>query len=404
MNIGVFHNQPSGGARRALHGFSRELSKRHKVDVFTLSSADRALLDEPARAVYDFEPRRPIRLGLYLNDWRRRLDLRDLERVHEAAARDIDAGGYDVVLADVDRFTGAPFVLRCLRTPAAYYCHEPPRALYESAWRPHLTPYQRLRRLWREPLERAYSRRIAREDRSLARSARLVCTNSRYTSARIHQVYGVEAVVCPPGVDLPLLELPSGAAGSYVLSVGALEPHKGYGFLIEALGRVPPDARPQLRIVANDQNPGYRRALERDAAAANVKLDIRLRIPERDLAAQYGGAALFVYGAHDEPLGLAPLEAMAHGVPVLAVAEGGVNETVVHGENGVLVPRDADAFARALTSLLASPEERRRLGVNARQTVEERWNWPLRAAALETQLEALATGAHLAAPATASRI
>jgi glycosyltransferase involved in cell wall biosynthesis len=403
MKIGVFHNQPSGGARRALHGFCRELSKRHNVDVFTLSTADRALLDEPVRAVYDFAPRRPIRFGLYLNDWRRRLDLRDLERVHAAAARAIDAAGYDVVLADVDRFTGAPFALRYLRTPAAYYCHEPPRALYESAWRPHLTPYQRLRRLWREPLERAYTRRIAGEDRSLVRSARVVCTNSRYTGSRIRQIYGVEAAVCPPGVDVPALEPRSEEGGSYVLSVGALEPHKGYGFLVEALARVPPGARPPLRIVANDQNAGYRRTLEREAAAAGVKLDIRLRIPERELAAQYRDAALFAFGAHDEPLGLAPLEAMAHALPVLAVAEGGVNETVADGENGVLVSRDSDAFARALTSLLGAPERRRELGVNARRIVEERWNWPFRAEALESQLAALATGEPSAsAPAAAT--
>ena len=390
MKIGVFHNQPSGGARRALHGFCRELSKRHNVDVFTLSTADRALLDEPVRAVYDFAPRRPIRFGLYLNDWRRRLDLRDLERVHEAAAREIDAAGYDVVLADVDRFTGAPFALRYLRTPAAYYCHEPPRALHESAWRPHLTRYQRLRRLWREPLERAYARRIAREDRSLVRSARVVCTNSRYTGSRIRQIYGVEAAVCPPGVDIPALEEGPADAGRYVLTVGALEPHKGYGFLVQALGRVPLDVRPPLRIVANDQNAGYRRALEREAGAAGVRLDIRLRIPEGDLAAQYRDAALFAFGAHDEPLGLAPLEAMARALPVLAVGEGGVSETVTDGENGLLVPRDPDAVDGALTSLIASSERRRELGANARRIVEERWNWPLRAKALEAQLESLA--------------
>ena len=39
MRIAVLHNQPSGGARRALHGFCRNLSKRHSVHVFRLSSA-----------------------------------------------------------------------------------------------------------------------------------------------------------------------------------------------------------------------------------------------------------------------------------------------------------------------------------------------------------------------------
>jgi glycosyltransferase involved in cell wall biosynthesis len=391
MKIAVVHNQPSGGARRALHGFCRELSARNTVEVFMLSTADRGLLDAPAR-VYAYAPREPIRFGLYLNDWRRRLDLRDLVRVYQVVARDVDDGGFDVVLADVDRFVGAPFVLRYLRTPAAYYCHEPPRALYETAWRPHLTPYQRLRRVWRAALEHPLARKLAEEERSLVRTARLVCTNSRYTRSRIEAIYGVKAVVCPPGVDVPALDVPPPASAGYVLSVGALEPHKGFDFLVAALARVPRDARPALHIISNDQNPSYRREIERAAREAGVKLRIRLRVPQDELDAEYAAAAVFVFAAHDEPLGLAPLEAMAHALPVVAISEGGVNETVIDGETGLLVPRDREAFGIALQSLLASRERRGELGANGRRIALARWNWPERAAALEAQLEALAGG------------
>lgn len=390
MRIAVFHNQPSGGARRALHGFVRALSTRNAVDVYTLSTSDGLLADEVAIS-YQFAPRPPIRFAFYVNDWRRRLDLRDLERVQRRVARDIDESGYDVVLVDVDRFVGAPFVLQYLSTPTAYYCHEPPRALYETAWRPHATTYQRLRRIWREPLERSLERRLKEQDRSLARQAGVVITNSRFTRARIATAYGVDAVVCPAGID-PAPRLAAGS-GNRVLSVGAMEPHKGFAFLIEAIAAVSGSIRPPLTLVSNDQNPAYRAHIERLADASGVDLSIRLRITDVELSDEYANAALFAFAAHDEPLGLAPLEAMAHGLPVLAVAEGGLNETVVDGETGVLVPRDVRVFAEAVEELLASGERRRRLGDKARAVILERWNWPARSAALESELNRLVSRA-----------
>jgi glycosyltransferase involved in cell wall biosynthesis len=390
MRIAIYHNQPSGGARRALHGFVRELSRSHEVDVFTLSTSDRGLLDEPA-TVHDFTPRAPVRMGLYVNDIRQRRNLRDLESVNSSLAREIDSAGYDVALVDVCRFTGAPFVLRYLRTPAAYYCHEPPRALHEDAWRPHRTAYERLRSAWRAPLERNFARRLVAEDRSLVRSADAVFTNSRYTQSRIKRIYGVEALVCSPGVDLPPVEVAARSGhGRPVLSVGALEPHKGFHFLVDALGSMSPSNRPALQLISNDQNAAYRSALERRARDHGVELYIRMRVSDEELTSAYRGASAFVYAAHDEPLGLAPLEAMAHGLAVLAVSGGGIAETVVDGETGILVPRDVQAYARALKGLLAADERRRELGARGRAHVAEQWNWPRRASELEARLKGLA--------------
>ena len=43
MRIAVYHNQPPGGARRALHGFCSVLAARHRIDVFTPTTADRSM-------------------------------------------------------------------------------------------------------------------------------------------------------------------------------------------------------------------------------------------------------------------------------------------------------------------------------------------------------------------------
>lgn len=76
-----------------------------------------------------------------------------------------------------------------------------------------------------------------------------------------------------------------------------------------------------------------------------------------------------------EPFGRTVIEAGSLDVPVVAFAEGGVSETVVDGETGILVrPRDADALSRAILDLLDDEEGRRRLGRNARRRMESRYS------------------------------
>jgi glycosyltransferase involved in cell wall biosynthesis len=172
--------------------------------------------------------------------------------------------------------------------------------------------------------------------------------------------------------------------------VGAIERHKGFDFLVEATALLPEDLRPSLHIAANDGNPYLRTQLEGLAERLGVKLSIGLGQSQAQLDLEYRGALVFLWASHQEPLGLAPLEAMARGVPVVAVAEGGVRDTVADGRTGYLVARDPVEFAGRLRRLLESPAERRFMGAAARAEVATRWTWPARAAALESELLALA--------------
>lgn len=79
--------------------------------------------------------------------------------------------------------------------------------------------------------------------------------------------------------------------------------------------------------------------------------------------------------AHPEPFGRTVIEAGALGVPVVAFDEGGVSETVVDGETGILVgPGDAEALSGAVLRLLEDGRARERLGRNARRRVESRFS------------------------------
>ena len=342
----------------------------------------------PATVVrFSYTRRTPIRGGLFLNDMLLRRDLADLQQVNREVAERIDADGHDCVLVDACRFTFAPYVLAHLRTPAVYYCHHRPRLPGERPLAARGSIYSRARRLWHLPLERALERRLWAGDVDNVRRATRVVTNSHFVQRRIMEVYGAGASVCPPGVDLP----PRAAhgEGAYVLAVGELEVRKGHDLIIRSLGLLPAPSRPPLHIVANGGSPVVRAELESLARSVGVRLVVRTLPPQDDLEREYQGALVYLSGAREEPLGLAPLEAMARSLPVIAVAEGGLLETVIDGTTGYLVSRDATAFSVRVGTLLADKPRRMKMGAAARAHVESTWTWPLRASALESELESV---------------
>lgn len=146
-----------------------------------------------------------------------------------------------------------------------------------------------------------------------------------------------------------------------VLGMGRLTKEKGFDVLLEALDHLPT----AVHVVIG--GTGHHAAALRQRAA---------KVPERHrvtftgwldrsaLAALYGKASVFALpSAWPEPFGIVGLEAMSHGLPVVATDVGGVRQWLVQGETGLAVrPRDAKAFAAALVTLLGDPETRARMG------------------------------------------
>jgi glycosyltransferase involved in cell wall biosynthesis len=395
MRIAIFHNLSSGGAKRALADVTRRLTTHHQLDVYTLSCADHEFADlRPAVAahrVFPFaaSPRLKSPFGR-INPILQSVDLARLRRVARAMARQIEAIAYDAVLVQPCRFEQGPSVLRYLRRiPTIYYCHEPLRLVHEAMpSRPYDGHSLRRRRVLDriDPLPGLYRRAVRHTDRTNVRSAKRVLVNSRFTGEAVRRIYGVEAELCYLGVDAERFR-PTGAEKRHmVLSVGSLTPLKGFDFVIRALAEVPQRTRPLLVIASNSENPPERRYLEDLAQRLDVKLVLTGNITDEALVALYNEALVVAYAPVREPFGLVPLEAMACATPVVAVAEGGIQETVVSGVTGLLVDRDIGRFAAAIGHLTGSPTVASEYGQNGRTHVLQHWTWDHAIASLEHHL------------------
>ena len=398
MRIALFHNTPSGGAKRAIYEWTRRLAKTYKIDVYTLSSADHDFCDirpfVDQHHVFEFAPRKLLESPFgRLNQWQRWRDLGDLGRIGREIASRINARGYDIVFANTCFYTFIPTCLPQLKVPTIYYLHEPfgPKFVREFE-RPYLRNNG-----WREkinqidPLIKLYKQRLAAIQLEGVRHTNRLLANSRFTQEHMKMAYEVESPICHYGVNLDGFEpMPDVVKQDFVLSVGELTPRKGFDFIIESLGHMPASIRPKLKLACNMGNMAERDYIITLASQYGVDLEIFQSLNSAELAVLYNQAQLCVYAPVSEPFGLVPLEAMACGTPVIGVGEGGVQESVIHERTGLLVERDPAQFATAVEHLLCDPNLMTEYGANGRQHVLDNWTWAQSVVAIEKHLLACA--------------
>jgi len=159
-----------------------------------------------------------------------------------------------------------------------------------------------------------------------------------------------------------------------ILCVGrAGDPTKGVDTLIDALALLP---RP-VRLTLVDQDHPQHRARERAAAlGCGERLHVTGRLSEAELVKLYNRAAVVAVPSNFEGFGLPAAEAMACGAPVVASTAGALPEVVGDGGGLLVPPRDPEALAKGIRSLLEQPEARRELAARARERVVARFSWP----------------------------
>lgn len=213
----------------------------------------------------------------------------------------------------------------------------------------------------------------------------LILANSDDTARQVEATFGydVDGVVYPgfdadrfhPGVDPALA-----SDDPIVLFVGRLVESKGIFDLLEAVSNL--DGRQELHVVGDGTESAAVRRRARELGIADSVV-LHGEVPHPELPAYYAGADLFCLPSRDESFGMANVEAMAAGLPVVTTDLEGIKTYLVNGENGLLArandPRDlADKLAMALES----PQLRTRLGEQAREDVQA-FTWREQARRLE---------------------
>jgi glycosyltransferase involved in cell wall biosynthesis len=154
-----------------------------------------------------------------------------------------------------------------------------------------------------------------------------------------------------------------------------IEPEKGLAVLLEGMARLAgPPAPLSCQLLIVGEGPA-RRQLHDLCARLGILSRVAFAGMRRDIADLLPLFDVFVMPSLSEGFGIAIVEAMAAGRPVVASAVGGIPEIVKQGETGLLVPPgDPVALAAAIRDLLTQPDRARALGACGRQRARERFS------------------------------
>jgi glycosyltransferase involved in cell wall biosynthesis len=273
MKIAVFHNLPSGGAKRALYGYVDYLTRNgHTVDVFVPSTAneDYLPLENVASSVTVFPIKKSF-FGSKLSNLRYLLWVKSSPNDHEKTqmeiAEHINNNDYDVVFSEQDMYTLSPYFLKYIKKPAVYYCPQPSRyhdAILKVVEKRAGDKQRGLKNLI-EKVKHWYAVELeTKVDAYNASFSNYILSNSYFSRESLLRNYGLDSFVSYLGVDTKLFkplnlskkEFKEGepekeSEKNFVISVGTCKPSKGYDFLIKSLGLVKHDIRPELVIVSN---------------------------------------------------------------------------------------------------------------------------------------------------------
>ncbi len=198
------------------------------------------------------------------------------------------------------------------------YIHHPPRNLYGYATGSDLQKY------W--PV-RAYATIVnfflRHYDFQTAQRVDFFIANSKETARRVKKFYRRESTVIYPPIEISQGE--ALRKREYYLSVGRLTYAKRVDLAIAAANKL----KLPLKIVGSGKEEAYLRSI------AGSTVEFMGPVSDSELTELYGRAKALIFCALDEDFGMVPVEAMSHGTPVIALAEGGVKETVVEGKTGV---------------------------------------------------------------------
>ncbi len=228
------------------------------------------------------------------------------------------------------------------------------------------------------PAERA--ERLLESERAALRLAEAIVVTSTTTArtlVRDFEVADERITVAPPGTDRAPLARGSGGAVPALLAVGAVIPRKALDRLVAAL--VPLQHLPWRLEIAGSLERDRKSVAALRAAIAGLHDPGRVRLlgelDSDDLGRAYDRTDLFISSSIYEGYGMAVAEAVARGLPVVAVAGGALVDWLDRDAGLLVASSDPQALTPALARVVADPQERARLRRGALAARERLPRW-----------------------------
>jgi glycosyltransferase involved in cell wall biosynthesis len=266
---------------------------------------------------------------------------------------------------------------------AGHYCRQ-----YDIPYlmRPQgtLDPFIYRRHRWRKRLME-----LLFEHRNIRRASALHFTTAEEAELAAPFTFQTPGLVVPLGFDsaefavLPepgqfRVRHPEIGDNRIVLFFGRVNFKKGLDLLVKAFAAVARKQEDVQLVIAGPDNEGWgdkvRSWLSDEGLLGRSTFTGMLLGPEK--LAVLRDADMFVLPSYSENFGIAVIEAMAAGLPVIISDKVNIWREVQAGEAGRVIPCDAAALAEQILDLLAQPELARQMGQNGRSLVQERFQWP----------------------------
>lgn len=240
------------------------------------------------------------------------------------------------------------------------YCHTIPRFAYD------LHDYYLSRmKWWQRPALRVLIYFLKKSYENAIEHMDVIIVNSENVKRRVKTYLAKEAIVIYPPCDIENFKWLG--QNNYYLSLARLEPYKRVDLIIEAFKRMP-----ERKLVVASGGKDLPRLRNLATGAANIEFTDWLT--ESTLRDLLGNAIATIYIPKDEDFGMSPVESMAAGKPVIGVAEGGLLETVVQGETGILLPANpsVEDVVKAVLEMTPDAAGQMRAACEARAQVFKR--------------------------------
>lgn len=253
--------------------------------------------------------------------------------------------GYDLVISSTGSWMSKGIITK-RPTVHISYIHHPPRYLYgyETAieWQKHLlikiygNIINHYLRIW---------------DYKSSQRPDYLIANSEETRKRIMKFYRRDSTVIYPPVFIPKFSsnLYSLSSKLYYITVSRLARAKHVDILIKAANKI----KFNLKVIGTGRDEKYLKSI------AGNTIEFVGNINDEELNKIYQNARAFLFASVDEEFGIAPIEAMGHGLPIIAYKSGGLIETVKENINGYLFEKlSPDSLIEKIKLLESLPKDK----------------------------------------------